>query len=94
MLAFVLTGFLNSSNLLTCAAVFVEDVAAVDKGVGAVLMNGFETFDTGRKPGNVRMIKGRQGDFSDHVLDEHGVVESGLGDIFFVGPFEQRVEFT
>jgi hypothetical protein len=68
-------------------------LTSFDHGVGAVVMDAFEVFGFDSVPLDIGVGIAFYGDGADEVFDKDGIIVGSLGDMFFVGPFEERVYF-
>ena len=68
-------------------------LTALDHGVGAVVMDAFEVFGFNLVPLDIGVGIAFYGDGANEVFDENGIIVGSLGDMLFVGPFEERVDF-
>jgi len=68
-------------------------LTSFDHGVGAVVMDTFEVFGFDPVPLDIGVGIAFYGDGADEVFDENGIIVGPLGDMFFVGPFEEGVDF-
>ena len=70
-----------------------EGLTAFDHGVGAVVMDAFEIFGFDPVPLDIGVGIAFYGYGANEVFDKDGIIIGPLGDMFFVGPFEERVDF-
>ena len=70
-----------------------DGLAAFDHGVGAVVMDAFEVFGFDPVPLDIRVGIAFHGNGANEVFDENGIIVGSLGDMFFVGSFEEGVDF-
>ena len=70
-----------------------DGLPAFDHGVGAVVMDAFEVFGFDPVPLDIGVGIAFYGDGADEVFDKHGIIVGAFGDIFFVGSFEEGVDF-
>ena len=70
-----------------------EGLTAFDHGVGAVVMDAFEVFGFDPVPLDIGVGIAFYGHSADEVFDKHGIIVGSLGDMFFVGSFEEGVDF-
>jgi len=68
-------------------------LASFDHGVGAVVMDAFEVFRFNPVPLDIGVGIAFHGDGANEVFDENWIIVGPLGDMFFVGSFEERVDF-
>ena len=68
-------------------------LTAFDHGVGAVVMDAFEVFRFNSVPLDIGVSIAFNGDGANEVFDKDGIIVGAFGDMFFVGPFEERVDF-
>jgi len=68
-------------------------LTALDHGVGAVVMDAFEVFGFDPVPLDTGVGVAFYGHSANEVFDKHGIIVGALGDMFFVGPFEEGVDF-
>ena len=68
-------------------------LAALNHGVGAVIVDALEIFGFDAVPVNVGVGVAPQGDGADEVFDENGIVVGAFRHVFFVGPFQEGEDF-
>ncbi len=68
-------------------------LTALDHGVGTVVMDAFEIFSFDPVPLEIGVGIAFYGNGANEVLDKDGIIVGSLGDMFFVGPFEEGVDF-
>jgi len=56
-------------------------------------MDAFEVFGFYPVPLDIGVGIAFHGDGANEVFDENGIIVGSLGDMLFVGPFEERVDF-
>ena len=56
-------------------------------------MDAFEVFGFDPVPLDIGVGVAFHGNGADEVFDENGIIVGSFGDMFFVGPFEERVDF-
>ncbi len=56
-------------------------------------MDAFEVFRFDPVPLDIRVGIAFYGNGANEVFDENWIIVGSLGDMFFVGPFEERVDF-
>ncbi len=56
-------------------------------------MDAFEVFGFNPVPLDIGVCVAFHGNGADEVFDENGIIVGAFGDMFFVGPFEERVDF-
>ena len=56
-------------------------------------MDAFEVFGFDPVPLDIGVGIAFYGDGANEVFDKHGIIVGALGDMFFVGPFEEGVDF-
>ena len=56
-------------------------------------MDAFEVFGFDPVPLDIGVGIAFYGDSADEVFDKHGIIVGSLGDMFFVGSFEEGVDF-
>jgi len=68
-------------------------LAALNHGVGAVIVDALEIFGFDAVPVNVGVGVAPQGDGADEVFDKNGVVVGAFGHVFFIGSFQEGEDF-
>ena len=68
-------------------------LTALDHGVGAVVMNAFEVFGFDPVPLDIGVGSAFHGHGANEVFDENWIIVGSLGDMFFVGPLKEGVDF-
>ncbi len=56
-------------------------------------MDAFKVFGLDPVPLDIRVGIAFYGHSANEVFDENGIIVGSFGDMFFVGPFEKRVDF-
>lgn len=68
-------------------------LTALDHGVGAVVMDAFEIFGFDPVPLDIGVGIAFHGHGANEVFDENWIIVGSLGDMFFVGPLKEGVDF-
>ena len=68
-------------------------LTAFDHGVGAVVMDAFKVFGLDPVPLDIRVGIAFYGHSANEVFDENGIIVGSFGDMFFVGPLKEGVDF-
>ena len=66
----------------------------LDEGVGVVIVNRLKVFCFNAIPSDFGDEIGAEGDIAHEVFDEDGIFVGPFGDGFFVGSFEEAIEFA